>query len=139
MYALRAMRGTSAAHSQKDGASSQFLAAMIILQSCCRYLSCACGARYQRNSMNHVARQGRGVRPPVSTRRPAHSAGTARQQYERYMARAVDAQRSGDVIETENCYQHAEHYFRVIRERNDAPQCCRRETVLTRQGMGYEL
>ena len=121
MYALRAMRGTSAAHSQKDGASSQFLAAMIILQRCSRS-HVACGARYQRNSMNHVARQGRGFRPPVSTRRPAHSAGTARQQYERYMARAVDAQRSGDVIETENCYQHAEHYFRVIRERNDAPQ-----------------
>ena len=72
--------------------------------------------------MNHVAKQGRGVRPPVSTRRPAQTAANARQQYERYLARAVDAQRSGDVIETENCYQHAEHYFRVIRERNNAPE-----------------
>jgi Domain of unknown function (DUF4167) len=29
------------------------------------------------------------------------------------MARA--AAQSGDVVEAENCYQHAEHYFRVMR------------------------
>ena len=43
------------------------------------------------------------------------NAGNARQNYERYLARAREAQLSGDVIETENCYQHAEHYFRVMR------------------------
>ena len=41
--------------------------------------------------------------------------GNVRQKYERYIARARDAQLSGDVIEMENCYQHAEHYFRVLR------------------------
>ncbi len=38
-----------------------------------------------------------------------------RQNYERYIARAREAQLSGDVVEMENCYQHAEHYFRVLR------------------------
>jgi hypothetical protein len=46
--------------------------------------------------------------------RPAN-AGNARQKYERYVARAREAQLSGDVVEMENCYQHAEHYFRVLR------------------------
>jgi hypothetical protein len=41
--------------------------------------------------------------------------GNARQHYERYLARAREAQLSGDVVEMENCYQHAEHYFRVMR------------------------
>jgi len=30
---------------------------------------------------------------------------------------AKDAARRGDVVEAENMYQHAEHYFRVMRER----------------------
>ena len=47
-------------------------------------------------------------------RRPQH-AGNARQNYERYFARAREARLAGDVIEMENCYQHAEHYFRVMR------------------------
>jgi uncharacterized protein DUF4167 len=51
-------------------------------------------------------------RPP---RRTPDNNGNARQKYERYVARARDAQLSGDVIEMENCYQHAEHYFRVLR------------------------
>jgi hypothetical protein len=29
---------------------------------------------------------------------------------------ARDAARAGDTIEAENFYQHAEHYFRVMRE-----------------------
>jgi hypothetical protein len=47
-------------------------------------------------------------------RRPQQS-GNARQRYEQYLARAREAQLSGDVIEMENWYQHAEHYFRVMR------------------------
>ena len=39
----------------------------------------------------------------------------ARQHYERYLVRAREAQLSGDEVEMENCYQHAEHYFRVMR------------------------
>jgi hypothetical protein len=43
----------------------------------------------------------------------------ARQQYERYLARAREAQVAGDVVEMENCYQHAEHYLRVMRGTGD--------------------
>jgi uncharacterized protein DUF4167 len=44
-----------------------------------------------------------------------HAAGNARNNYERYTAMAKAARR-GDAIEAENFYQHAEHYFRVMRE-----------------------
>jgi len=43
------------------------------------------------------------------------SSGNARQHYERYIARAHEAQLAGDVVEMENCFQHAEHYFRILR------------------------
>lgn len=43
--------------------------------------------------------------------------GNAQRNYERYMALAREAALSGDSVEMENCYQHAEHYFRVMRER----------------------
>ena len=51
---------------------------------------------------------------PQTSHRPQH-AGKPRQRYEQYLVRAREAQLSGDVIEMENCYQHAEHYFRVMR------------------------
>ena len=54
-----------------------------------------------------------GIRPPGHVR---HVAGNARHNYERYTTMAKDAARRGDVIEAENYYQHAEHYFRVMRE-----------------------
>jgi hypothetical protein len=40
--------------------------------------------------------------------------GNAYQVYERYLALAREAQSSGDRIASENFYQHAEHYFRVM-------------------------
>lgn len=48
-----------------------------------------------------------------AARRPPIVA-NARQMYERFLARAREAQFAGDAIEMENCYQHAEHYFRVM-------------------------
>ena len=39
----------------------------------------------------------------------------ARRQYERYVALAHSAVLSGDAVEAQNYYQHAEHYFRVMR------------------------
>jgi hypothetical protein len=54
-----------------------------------------------------------GVRPPGN---PRHAAGNARNNYERYSAMAREAASRGQVIEAENFYQHAEHYFRVMRE-----------------------
>jgi len=54
-----------------------------------------------------------GIRPPSDGR---HTAQNAHNNYERYTAMAKDAARRGDVVEAENCYQHAEHYFRVMKE-----------------------
>ena len=53
---------------------------------------------------NEPHRQGRSAQP-----------GNANRNYERYMALAREAALSGDTIEMENYYQHAEHYFRVLR------------------------
>jgi hypothetical protein len=56
-----------------------------------------------------------GIRPPSDGR---HASQNARNNYERYTTMAKDAARRGDDIEAENCYQHAEHYFRVMREQD---------------------
>jgi hypothetical protein len=45
--------------------------------------------------------------------------GNNRRNYDRYVALAKDATSRGDTIETENCYQHAEHYFRAMREQEN--------------------
>ena len=47
---------------------------------------------------------------------PRQTTGNARSRYESYMSMARDAASRGDTIEAENLYQHAEHYFRVMRE-----------------------
>jgi hypothetical protein len=61
-------------------------------------------------------------RPPIRqnarTRQAQNgSAASAHRNYERYVALAREATLNGDHIEAENFYQHAEHYFRVMRER----------------------
>ena len=48
-------------------------------------------------------------------RRLNNTSGNAERNYERYLALAREAASKGDTIEMENCYQHAEHYFRVMR------------------------
>jgi hypothetical protein len=64
-------------------------------------------------------------RPPRN-RRPAgrpHVLGAQRQNgsdprrhYERYLALAREAASEGDTVKTEHWYQHAEHYFRMMKE-----------------------
>jgi hypothetical protein len=66
--------------------------------------------------MNPNPRRNGPQRPP-KMRRP--HAGNARQHYERYLARAREAQLAGDVVEVENWYQHAEHYFRIMKGADD--------------------
>ncbi len=44
------------------------------------------------------------------------SPANAKRSYDRYIELAKEAARSGDRVEMENCYQHAEHYFRMMRE-----------------------
>jgi Domain of unknown function (DUF4167) len=72
----------------------------------------------QGHTMNPNPRRN-GPQRPQRTRRPQNGAGNARQHYERYLARAREAQLAGDEVEVENCYQHAEHYFRVMRGEGD--------------------
>jgi hypothetical protein len=45
------------------------------------------------------------------------SVGNAHRNYERYLALAREATSNGDTVEAENFYQHAEHYFRLARDR----------------------
>ena len=45
-----------------------------------------------------------------------NSAADSKQKYERYLALARSAASTGDTAEIENLYQHAEHYFRLMRE-----------------------
>jgi hypothetical protein len=54
---------------------------------------------------------------PVQGRPHPNGTASAQRNYERYMALAREAALNGDNVEMENCYQHAEHYFRVLRER----------------------
>jgi hypothetical protein len=56
-------------------------------------------------------RNGMGARD----RRGGRSPGNARQKYESYLVLAREAQVAGNIVEMENCYQHAEHYLRVMR------------------------
>ena len=44
--------------------------------------------------------------------------GTAQQVMERYLALARDATSQDDRVTAENCYQHAEHYLRLLNAYN---------------------
>lgn len=58
--------------------------------------------------------------PPVAAvRNRSYDDTSARAQksYEKYLALAGDALARGDAVEMENCYQHAEHFLRVMKER----------------------
>ncbi len=65
------------------------------------------------NQQRPVHQRPSGIRP---SNNPRHAAVNARNNYERYTTMAKDAARRGDTIEAENLYQHAEHYFRMMRE-----------------------
>ena len=54
----------------------------------------------------------------ATRQRPTGLSGNAHKSYERYLTLAREAASKGDTIEMENCYQHAEHYFRLLRERS---------------------
>lgn len=41
---------------------------------------------------------------------------SARTSYEHYVALADQSAKGGDPIETESLYQHADHYFRMLKE-----------------------
>ena len=57
-----------------------------------------------------------GISPPSTSRKPLSALGNGKKSYERYISLASAAASTGDVIEAENLYQHAEHYFRLMSE-----------------------
>jgi len=62
-------------------------------------------------------RNGAGPFVPRSnrSRRPDRDV-NAKARYEEYIALARAAARTGDAVEIENYYQHAEHYYRLSKE-----------------------
>ena len=83
------------------------------------------GNPYHNNNNNN---QNRGPRPPHRSQTfdsngpSVKIRGNAYQVFERYLALAREAQSSGDRIASENFYQHAEHYFRVMNANGEAFQ-----------------
>jgi hypothetical protein len=57
-----------------------------------------------------------GDRRNVAARQHQNGSGSASRNHARYLVLAREATLAGDTVEAENCYQHAEHYFRVMRE-----------------------
>jgi Domain of unknown function (DUF4167) len=53
-------------------------------------------------------------------RRQSENPIDVRRNYERYLTLARAAAQAGDTIEAENYYQHAEHFFRVMNDRNSS-------------------
>lgn len=63
---------------------------------------------------------------PDSRRRRANSSSNPRERFEHYMALARTAATAGDAVESENNYQHAEHYLRLMNRKamgSEASQC----------------
>ncbi len=69
--------------------------------------------RHNRGGKQSPGRQLSGATPG---RGQADTQANAKRSYERYMALARDAASAGDEIESENYYQHAEHYLRTMRD-----------------------
>ncbi|MDH3741373.1 MAG: DUF4167 domain-containing protein [Hyphomicrobiales bacterium] len=68
------------------------------------------------------ARSAPARRNPNAPRSKAHrsrstSSGQPKNSFDRYTALALAAAAAGDVIEAENYYQHAEHYYRVMKQK----------------------
>ena len=54
-----------------------------------------------------------------TTRRTPDQGINPKARYAKYMELARAAALTGDAVETENYYQHAEHYFRMMQERTE--------------------
>ncbi|PLX33455.1 MAG: hypothetical protein C0605_16355 [Hyphomicrobiales bacterium] len=75
---------------------------------------------FQKTSFNETSSENRRRRPKaraphngqVSQSSSRNRTANPKAKFERYMALARTAKASGETIEAENYYQHAEHYFR---------------------------
>jgi len=63
-------------------------------------------------------RSGARFRPKVRERSQGTSGASDNKNHEGYMELAREAAARGDTIEAESLYQHAEHYFRQMREKS---------------------
>ena len=70
----------------------------------------------QRNDSRPFASRANRLTANSARQRPDQGV-NAKARYVRYVAMARAAAQAGDVIEAENFYQHAEHYFRMMKER----------------------
>ena len=71
---------------------------------------------HQRNNSRPSASRANRLASGSARQRPGQGQGVnAKARYVRYVAMARAAAQAGDVVEAENCYQHAEHYFRLMR------------------------
>lgn len=78
---------------------------------------------HAKRTTSHMTTHQRNNSRPSASRANRLTSGSARQRpgvnakarYVRYVAMARAAAQAGDVVEAENCYQHAEHYFRLMR------------------------
>ena len=70
---------------------------------------------YQRNDSRVFSSPSNRSTSSSARRRPDHGV-NPKAQYARYVELARAAALTGDAVETENYYQHAEHYFRMMRE-----------------------
>jgi hypothetical protein len=72
-------------------------------------------------AMHFGPKKGLRARTKGFARLPDRSKGglaDAKRSYERYMALARSAASSANAIEMENYYQHADHYYRLMREQS---------------------
>jgi hypothetical protein len=79
------------------------------------------GESIQMDAMNSGTSRHRSRQPAghtyVPRQRQSGPAIDPRRNYERYVALAREAAAAGDAVQTEHWYQHAEHYFRMMKER----------------------
>ena len=73
---------------------------------------------HQRNDTRPFASRANRLTSSSARQRPDQGV-NAKARYVRYLAMARAAAQAGDVVEAENFYQHAEHYFRLMREPPD--------------------
>ncbi len=74
------------------------------------------------NAMNNETNRHRSRQPARQTYAPrqqpqSEPAIDPRRNYARYVALPREAATAGDAVQTEHWYQHAEHYFRMMKER----------------------
>ena len=73
---------------------------------------------YQRNDSRTSSSRSSRSRSSSTRRRPDQGI-NPKARYAKYVELARAAALTGDAVETENYYQHAEHYFRMMRERTE--------------------